>query len=1219
MLLGKNMNKTGFKLLGGLLLVASLAFGQTTTSVTGLVTDPSGAVVPKVSIELSNIDNGTKRDVTTDANGAYSVPQMTPGNYRITAKASGFSTAVLTGLRFLVNTPATVNIKLEVGTISDTVSVSAESVQLNTVDASIGNSFGTKPILQLPFEGRNVVGLLSLQPGVTFAGENLTGSYRGGNVNGGKNDQANVTLDGVDVNDQQNRDPFTSVLRVTLDSVQEFRVVTTNANAELGRSSGAQVSLVTKSGSNELHGSAYEFLRNKATNANSFFNNTNGVGLAKLNRNVYGASLGGPIKKNRLFLFGNYEGRKDRREDSVLRTVPTASLREGTVKYIRSNGSVAELTPADLRTRIDPLQIGPNAAALAILKQYPLPNDAAAGDGINTAGYRFNAPIKLDQYTLISRADYIVDAAAKNTVFLRGNLQKDVFRDVSQFPGQPSTNSNLNNSKGLATGWTSTIGSNKVSNFRYGITRVGVENTGISNQQFVNFRNIDLINSDARAFIRKTPVHTLAEDFSWIKGKHEVKFGAQMRFIRNSRVNYGNSFSSATTNASWLNGSGATLNAPLTDIASAARVAYRDATMAVLGIVSQGSARYNYDKTGSPLAQGAPVVRQFNAEEYEFYGQDTWKVSRALTVTAGLRWGLMPPIYEANGVQTVAEQPLASFFDQRVALANAGLSQAAVAPVRYVLKEQPGGRDLYPFAKKNLSPRLGLAYSPQGDSGLSKFLFGGAGKTAIRAGFGMYYDVMGSGLITNYDASALGLSTSLSNPSSSLTASTAPRFAGLNSIPAGLLPAAPAGGFPVTQPNNFAITNSLDDQLKTPYSMNLNFSVGREFKHGIFIQGSYVGRLSRRSLTSEDIAMPTNIKDPASGVTYFEAASALARQLNAGANPATIAKIPYFENMWPGLATATRTATQVVADEFDFNAPDYTSALYDLDVACDPGCSKLGRYAFYNRQFSYLRTLRSIGKGSYHAMQWTATKRFTSGDSITLNYTWSKSIDLASRPENSTASNGTIINAFSRNLFRAVSDYDSRHQWNANFVYGLPMGKGRKYLTQGGLVNAIVGGWQIGGLYRQSTGLPTSVGNGRYWPTNWNITGNATQIAPVQDGTNRNAVAPPGGKSGVNLFQNPVAAVKAFQNTLPGQTGDRNNIRGDGNFNIDMNLAKTFTMPYSEKHKVQLRWEVFNLTNSTRFDPFATSADLGNLGSFGKYTDTLTLPRVMQFALRYDF
>ena len=1219
MVLGKNMNKTGFKLLGGLLLVASLAFGQTTTSVTGLVTDPSGAVVPNASIELNNVDNGSKRETISDTNGSYSVPQLTPGTYRITAKATGFSSAVVSNLRFLVNTPATVNIKLEVGTITDTISVSAESVQLNTVDASLGNSFGTKPIMQLPFEARNVAGLLSLQPGVTFAGANAPLSYRGGNVNGGKNDQANVTLDGVDVNDQQDRDPFTSVLRVTLDSVQEFRVVTTNANPELGRSSGAQITLITKSGTNELHGAAYEFLRNKATNANSFFNNQNGVALAKLNRNTYGASLGGAIVKNKLFLFGNYEGRKDRREDSVLRTVPTQSLRDGNVKYIRTDNSIATLTPADLRTRIDPKGIGPNTAALAVLQSYPLPNDSAAGDGINTSGYRFNAPIKTDLQTYIAKLDYVVDRNSKHTSFVRGNLQDDRETGEPQFLGMAPNNTNLENTKGFAFGLTSVLSASKVNSFRYGITRVGVEDTGVSNQPFVTFRTLDTAVGDDRAFIRKTPVHTFSNDFTWNRGKHELKVGGVVRMIRNSRTNYENSFPTATANASWLVGSGSELNTPLTDIRSTARVSMRDAAMAVLGVVSQGTARYNYNKDGSALAVGAPVVRQFNAEEYEFYAQDTWKVSKAMTLTYGLRWSLMPPIYEANGVQTIAKESLGSFFDQRVALASVGAPQFLVKPVEYILKEQPGGRDLYPFHKKNVSPRLAIAYSPQGDSGLSKFFFGGPGKTSIRAGWGMFYDVMGSGLITNYDASALGLATSLSNPSATLSLATAPRFTGINSIPAGILPAAPKAGFPQVAPDLFAITNSLDDQLLPPYTMNMNFSMGREFKGGLFIQGSYVGRLSRRSLISEDISMPVNMKDPASGQTYFQAASQLASLVNAATPVASVGKIPFWENFFPGAATATLSATQRAYQSYSNNAPDFSYALYEMDVLCRPSCSKFGPYSFYNRQFSYLRTLRSVGSGNYHAMQWSGTKRFSKGDSLTFNYTWSKSIDLASRPENSTNSNGTIINAFNRGLFRAPSDYDTRHQWNANFVYGLPFGKGRAMFDQGGIANVILGGWQLSGLYRQSTGLPTSVGNGRFWPTNWNITGYATAVGPFVDGTRRDAPAPPGGVGGVNLFQDPAAAIKAFDYSFPGQIGGRNIVRGDGNFNIDFGLGKTFTMPYSEKHTVQFRWEVFNATNSVRFDPFATSADLGNLGSFGKYTDTLTLPRVMQFALRYDF
>jgi hypothetical protein len=1201
-----------------LAVLAATLFGQATTQLSGTVSDPTGAFIPGAQVELANPGKGFRREITTDEAGNYLFAQLLPGTYQVTVRATGFATLTVNNVRLEVASPATLPLRLEIGATTEAVTVSSEALQVNTTDATIGNAFGTKPILQLPFEGRNVVGLLSLQPGVTFAGEALPNSYRGGNVVGGKSDQANVTLDGVDSNDQQARDPFTSVLRVTLDSVQEFRVTTTNANADQGRSSGAQIALLTKSGSNEFHGSAYWFLRNRATNANSFFNNLAGVPLAKLNRNVYGASLGGPIARNRAFFFGNFEGRDDRREDSVNRLVPTETLRQGTVRYIRTDGSIATLTPADLRTRIDPLGIGPSQAALQVMQQYPLPNNSQIGDGINIAGHQFNAPLTLRFNTSIAKVDFNLDEEGRQRVFVRGNYQDDnQVTALPQFPGAPPNNRQIANTKGIAIGYTSVISATMVNNFRWGLTRPGFENSGVTLLPIVSFRAIDTITGTNRPFIQNIPTYTIADDFSWTKGRHDIRFGGVIRLIRNRRFQFANSFPSASTNASWLINSGAELNSPLTDIRSTAIVAYRDAAMAALGVVSQGNARYNYEKDGIPLPVGAGVRRQFRAQEYEMYVQDTWKVTRDFTLTAGVRWSLMPPVYEAFGTQTNTRQPLSSWFSDRFGASQIGAPQSIVQPVEFILREQPGGRPLYPFHKDNFAPRVAMAWSPSGTDGLSKFLFGGPGKTAIRAGWGMFYDLMGSGLITNFDASALGLSTLLVNPSAVLSLRTAPRFQGYNQIPDGLLLPPPPAGFPQVAPNVFAITNSLDDNLLPPYTMNHNFTWSREFSGGWFFQGSYVGRLSRRSLLSEDMAMPINMRDPASGTDYFTAATQLALLANAETPVANVRPIAYWENLFPGAATATLTATQRIYQRYQLNAPDWTYALYEADVLCRPACSKFGPYAFYNRQFSYLRALRSVGFGSYHGMLWTARKRWNNGDQVEFNYTWSKSMDMASTPESSTATQGIIINSFNRRLFRAVSDYDTRHQWNANFVYGFPFGRGKKFADRGGLVDAIVGGWQLSGLYRQSSGLPASVGNGRFWPTNWNITGYARQIANFQDGTNKNGAAPPGGTSGPNIFQNPRAAIDAFDFELPGGVGGRNNVRGDGNFNIDLGLAKSFRI--IEGHFLQFRWEVFNVTNSVRFDPLTASKNLGDLGSFGKYTDTLTLPRVMQFAIRYDF
>ena len=868
------------------------AAAQATTQVSGTVSDPSGAMIPGASVEISNPDTGFKRIVKSDASGSYAVLQLAPGTYQVKVTAAGFRTSSVNELMLLVNNPATLNLKLEVGQITETVAVVASTETLNTVDASIGNAISNKPIVQLPLNARNIVGLLALQPGVVFTTEGDTDS-RNGAVNGGKSDQANVTLDGVDVNDQMNRNAFTSVLRVTPDSVQEFRVTTLNANADSGRSSGAQVVMVTKGGTNDLHGTLYEYHRNTITTANGFFNNASGVERQKLIRNIFGGSLGGPIVKNKLFLFGNYEGRRDAKDGPALRNVPSMDMRQGILHYRRTDGSVATVTPANIASQIAPR--GVNQAALRDLQSYPVPNDFTVGDGLNLVGFRFKAPTPLRWATYIAKIDYILNE--KHTAFLRGNLQNDNEATVPQFPGQQSNGVNLTNNKGMAAGLTSVFSPTLISNFRYGLTRQGNESTGIANFGATTLRGLDSIVGLSRGFVSIIPVHTISEDMNWIKGSHSIQFGGVARLNQNQRNNLGTSFSGATANASWLVGSGSELTAPFTDLPSSQYTLFRYAATDVMGLVTQGNAQYNYKVDGSVLPQGAPVMRNFKNQEYEFYVQDTWKVNRALTVTAGLRYSLMPPIYEADGQQVSPNIPIGDWFDTRGGLAQQGKSQMGAGLISFIPKSQ-GGRDLYRFHKDNLAPRISMAYSPQGTSGLSKALFGGPGMTSIRVGWGMFYDLFGSGLMRSYDATAFGLSNALTNPAAVLNVNTAPAYTSITQIPAGLLPAAPPATFPATYPNLFAITNGLDETLKAPYNMNMNFSIGRDFGKGWFVQGSYVGRQSRRSLIRRDAAMPTDLKDPKSGQTYFEAATILAKQVNAGVATANVQKVPFWENLY---------------------------------------------------------------------------------------------------------------------------------------------------------------------------------------------------------------------------------------------------------------------------------------------------------------------------------
>lgn len=1218
------------------LLACAAASAQTGTStVRGTVTDPQGNVVPGATVTLSDASKNFTRTQTTTGEGGYVFTSVPPGTYRLEVEAKGFKKALVSDVQAQVNTPADQNVQLEVGNVAETVSISASSeAPLNTSDATVGNTFTEHQILQLPLEARNVAGLLSLQPGVTFFGNvdqsGATTDYRNGSVNGGKSDQANVTLDGVDVNDQQQQSAFTSVLRVTLDSVQEFRVTTTNPNAEQGRSSGAQISLVTKSGTNEYHGSLYEFHRNTVFAANNFFNNKAGVygpndfavlaGAAqvgeqkvprsKLLRNVFGGSFGGPIKKDRLFFFFNYEGRRDSREESVLRTVPGDDLRQGIFHYQKTNGTFGVLTPAQV-TALDPLHLGPDPAVLAIFQQYPHPNSAETGDLLNTFGFRFNSPIHLRWNTYTAKFDYNLTKDGKHSLFWRGVLQNDKDNSVQQFPGGPPNFTNLSNNKGFALGYTAVFSSTLTNRFVYGFTRQGFENAGSSpNQPVVSFRTIDDLFGVARSFRRISPVHNFVDDITWVRGNHTWQFGLNERFIDNGSVSLRNSFASAVTNKAWLFSA-----RPLRP--AGATSGGDHAMAALLGLVTQGTAIYNYDKSGASLAVGAPVKRDFAASEHEYYAQDQWRVKPNLTLTLGLRYSLYSPPYEKNGNQVRPSISLGQWFQLRGLNAERGVPSNAAPRITFDLAGPANGKPgFYDWDKNNFAPRFAFAYSPNFKHGFLSKLTGGPGNTSIRGGYGIVYDRIGASLATTFDTTnAFGLSTRLTNPSGALTASTSPRFTGLNTIPSSILLPDPGTGFPATPPPAFAITAAIDDTIRTPYSEQMDFSVQRQLPHNFTIEAAYIGRLGKHILVNNDLAMPVNLVDTASNTDYFTAANLLLNYTSQAAVP----KIPYWENIFPGLAGNGLTASQVAWSIFSplsptGSGPDYTTALFRIDVSCSPSCSKFGPFAFFNDQYSNLNAWSSIMPTWYHAGQFLIRKRFSAGTQFDFNYTWSKSEDWASVVERNGLFTGSVWNSWDPWLRKAVSDYDVTHNINFNGIAEVPIGRGRWLGTDmPHWANGVLGGWQVSGIWRWTSGLPTYIGNGFQFPTNWEFTGAATAIAPVP------GVQTTRRPDGPNIFADPAAAFQSFSTTRPGQVGNRNILRGDGYFSIDMGLAKMWTMPYNEKHKLQFRAEVFNLTNSTRFDVNTASGDMDNPNSFGRYGGTLTQPRVMQFGLRYEF
>ena len=1220
------------------IVVVPVLYGQA-ASLNGVISDATGAVVPGAEIDVMNDENGLQRSAVSDGGGRYAFAQLPPGTYTVVATMAGFESVLTTDVVLLVNTRVTRDIVLgQVAAVAETVQVSAAGAQVNATDATVGNAFGTKPIRQLPLNARNPAGLLSLQAGVTFLSADpldsrKAGDIRNGSVNGAQSDQSNVTLDGVDVNDQNGRTPFTSVLRNTLDSIQEFRVVTTTANADQGRSAGAQVSLVTKSGTNELHGSLYEFHRNTATAANDFFSNRSGVDRAKLIRNVFGASAGGPVKQNRAFYFVNYEGRRDASEGSVVRTVPSQQMRQGFLRYRGVDGSTQELDPAFIRSQIDPQKIGPSPAALEYFRSFPEPNDTTVGDGLNTSGYRFTASTPLTWNTFISKADWNADENGAHRMFVRANYQNDRIGGLPQFPGEVPNRETNDNSWGLAFGYTGLLGANVVSNFRYGFTAQNVDLSGAQTDSRVTLGDslIDNISGTTTPLETYLPTQTLSEDVSVTRGAHTFQFGGIFRSIRNRRLNYAGSYHFAKQ-AAWALTDGPSTFDPALAVAPQNPGVYRETMATMLGLINFYDANYNYDLDGNPLGLGDPVARTFGMEELEIYFQDTWRAKPGLTITAGLRWSLMPPVREVNGLQVSITPSIDEYVARRLDLAASGRPTRDAGPLGFVRADGPDGGPLWATHGKNFSPRLAIAYSPQSRDGFLGKLFGGPGRTSIRAGAGLFYNIFGMGMIQMLDRNAFGLSSRVTNQS--FTVANSPRFAGPGTVPAaGLLPP-PPGGPGTPNPFGLAWSQGVDSSVLPPYSINPTVSVARELGGGFVLEAAYVGRLGRRLLVNDTaVAQYVNFKDPASGQYLLDALQELELMVRSGWSVPSVQPIGFFENLYSGAATGRRTATQSVYDVIRSNSPDTGTAMYYIDFACSPFCSDLGQGAFMNPQFWAFDALRSYGTSTFHSLQLSLRKTFSRGFQFDLNYTNSESTDLVSVaarrsqgerfgqiPSDTYWSAFGVINSWDREAQRSWSDFDMRHQANANWVAELPFGKGKPFLSElGPAGNAILGGWQLSGLFRYTSGMPLSVLNGLAWPTCYCYQHFAEPVAPIPPQTNSKNARLIGGGTGPNVFSDPGSAKDSFRQVVVGGIGTRNNLRGHGMFGIDLALGKRFQMP-SEGHSLQFRAEAFNLTNSVRFNANAwETVSFTFPGSFGNYSDVLVPPRVLQFGLRYEF
>ena len=1224
-------------------LGTAVGFAQNaTTSLRGVIKDPSGAVVPGATITLNNASTGQKLDTTSKGSGEYQFQQILPAKYTIAVTAPGFGSETKAA-ELLVNQPATIDFALSVSGSNEVVDVTEAAQTLNTTDASLGGSTDNATIQALPSEERNVPDLLSLQPGVLFLPADDKSS-RSGAVNGGRSDQGNITVDGIDDNDQVNGYAFTGVLRETQDSIEEFRVTTSNADADAGRSSGAQVSLVTKSGTNKFHGAAYEYFRPTNTVSNQYFNKQAQLESGRSNRppklirHIYGADVGGPIFKNKLFFFGNYEARRQSESQTVTQTTPTALYQQGILQYL-SGGATVALTPAQF-TKLDtvngcngcnkpayPFGPGANPNALAFLNSMPAANGNLTGDGLNSGSYTFVSPLPQSANTSIVRLDYT--PSDRHRIFVRGNLQKDVIPGTEQFPGQPASSSLISNNKGITAGDTWTINQNMVNDLRYGYIRQGTGQSGVGSGDYVNFRFLSTPTAETRTTISSVPVNNLIDNFNITKGKHNIELGVNWRLIHQNRSSDANSYSGASTNPYWLKGNPpdpSTLGpgVPKVDpgFANSYGIAFGNLVGTVPSVTDVSNYQVSSSTAGTLLADGAPVSRHFKANEYEGFVQDAWRILPNLTITAGVRYTVLQTPWETKGQEVKPTIDTHTWYLKRESEALQGrvyepdLSFTPAGP--YYGK--PG---FYAKQKNNIAPRLAIAWAPDP-------------KTSIRAGAGIYYDHFGEGLVNIFDKEGeFGLSTSVTNPAGIQTLSTAPRFTSRNAVPFNINPqnAPTTTGYPYLAPQgNFAITWGLDSQIKTPYTTAIDLSLQHQLPAGFTVEIAYVGREGTHLLQSLDLAEPVDYVDPQGGGDYYTAGTALSKAVdrNSGDRNATVQPIPYFENVFPFMANvdfAGESATQAIyTNEWAPYRSQYgaTTSLADIDFFCVYGCPTGYQSKFWQDQFSSLYSLSSIGKSTYNAAQWTLRHPMSHGLQLDVNYTFSKSIDWGSDAERNTeftgqGSNSDIINTWKPYLNKGVSDFDATNLITIDWVYELPIGKGKAFLGTGNpIVNALIGGWQSSGIFRQTSGLPFSLFEPG-WTTNWQIESYGVVTDPslhakkTFDSTRTphylNAGAINAGLSTGSPIRLP----------YPGETGQRNNFRGDGYLDLDSGLTKSWA--FGRYGALRFRWEVYNVTNTNRFDPLTIGVSLtsGNLGTASGLIGGNGAPRRMQFALRYDF
>lgn len=1169
--------------LAGLVLALTAAcipaLAGTGGSIAGTVSDPSGAVMPHVIVSVRSAESGVVVRTTTNESGFYAFPTLPSSDYELQVEHSGFKPYRQTGLKMTSNSALRVDITLTLGPRSETMTVTESSTQIDTAGTQMGELITAAQMTSIPVNGRSYTDLLALQPGVIPASSKqpnavvmsgATSTPPSGDLNPGNISVSGQreTANGFVVNGNLAQEEFNMIAAIVpnLDSIQEFRVLTSNFDAEYGNFSGAQVLVTTKSGGNKFHGSVFEFLRNTKLDARNYF----AAERARYDRNQFGATLGGPVRRDRTFFFVDYQGtRMTRGVETGLISVPSLLNRSGDLSDIAVsltgvvNGQYwANRLSQKLGYAVYPGEryytpgcvtsaqcVLPNARipqrawarpAATLLPYIPQPNQGF--NLFSTSAY--NESLRDDKGAI--RIDHNTRWGSLSAYYFSDDYLLDNPYPTSQGGANvPGFNAlSLGRAQLLSLGLTSTFGTTAVNELRLsymrtannigqpvggvgptlvsqgfvdaagkpGIAALAPQIEGVENVSFNDFT----IGVDLTGVAQANNTHQWSDNFSKVVGRHMLKVGAGMHF---DQINIS---PNAVYNGSFLF-QGTETGSDFADFLLGIASSYR-----------QGDSKHFYPRN----------------KYAGLYAQDSWQLRPYLTLNYGLRWDLLPPWREKYN-----QFPTLVLGQQSVVYPG--------APAGLVFPGDPGiPETLAPAKYTNFAPRVGIAWSPRFGSGVLGKLAGAAGKTSIRAGYGLFYTAiegLSAGIMSanppygyDYDTSAPPL---FETPF--ITAATG-KDAGQR-FPSPI----PTAGASARNPNMAVDWSQYDPitgvppffhQNAVPYSESYTFSIQRELARNTVLSLTYVGTQAHHLL----VLVSANPGDPALCLS-------LSRP----------------ENVIPGTATC---------------GPFGESGVYSTR----DGRTIQGTRGPFNSQFAAITYQKTIGNSNYNALKLSIRHSSRQLD-LQLGYTYGKSLDQSS-------SLSEAVNPLNPSLSRALSAFDLRHNFVVSYDWKIPVASLLRHQTRW------TAGWSLSGITRFSTGMPVTLYNNN----------DTSLLGTIPNGINNDGVDTPDYTPGdLRINTNPRNGNPAFNTalfSLPdlGRIGTaaRRFFYGPGMANLDAALHKSLRL--SESRSLEFRFEAFNVLNHAQF--YGPAAVNGNISStsFGRIISAAA-PRLIQVAATFHF